>query len=178
MLYGLCEGRAVRACTLKGGVHDDLPDVRVGATTGPPRDTDADVRRDYDFADRLGTKKGWEDFLARYKTGSYADQARDKLARLDTTDLQLALQQATFAAQQRQIAHLQSFVDRFRAKATKAKQAQSRIKAIERMELIAAAHVDSPFEFTFAPAAAAARQLVLLEHVEHVGLIFVGIDRT
>jgi ATP-binding cassette subfamily F protein 3 len=78
---------------------------------------------------------------------------------------QLALQQATFAKQQRQIAHLQSFVDRFRAKATKAKQAQSRIKAIERMELIAAAHVDSPFEFAFAPAASAARQLVLLEDV-------------
>ena len=77
---------------------------------------------------------------------------------------QLALQQATYAKQQRQIAHLQSFVDRFRAKATKAKQAQSRIKAIERMELIAAAHVDSPFEFAFAPAASAARQLVLLEH--------------
>src|SRR5204863_8010548 len=55
-------------------------------------------------------------------------------------------------------------IDRFRAKATKAKQAQSRIKALERMELIAAAHVDSPFEFTFAPVAATARQLVLLEH--------------
>jgi ATP-binding cassette subfamily F protein 3 len=76
---------------------------------------------------------------------------------------QLALQQATYAKQQRQIAHLQSFVDRFRAKATKAKQAQSRIKAIERMELIAAAHVDNPFEFAFAPAGSAARQLVLLE---------------
>jgi ATP-binding cassette subfamily F protein 3 len=76
---------------------------------------------------------------------------------------QLALQQATYAKQQRQVAHLQSFVDRFRAKATKAKQAQSRIRAIERMELIAAAHVDSPFEFAFAPAASAARQLVLLE---------------
>jgi len=76
---------------------------------------------------------------------------------------QLALQQATYAKQQRQIAHLQSFVDRFRAKATKAKQAQSRLRAIERMELIAAAHVDSPFEFAFAPAASAARQLVLLE---------------
>ncbi|MFO1303116.1 MAG: ATP-binding cassette domain-containing protein [Burkholderiales bacterium] len=78
---------------------------------------------------------------------------------------QLALQQATYAKQQRQIAHLQSFVDRFRAKATKAKQAQSRIKALERMELIAAAHVDSPFEFAFAPASIAARQLVLLEEV-------------
>ena len=41
------------------------------------------------------------------------------------------------------------FVDRFRAKATKAKQAQSRIKALERMQLIAAAHVDSPFHFSF-----------------------------
>jgi len=78
---------------------------------------------------------------------------------------ELALQQATYAKQQRQIAHLQSFVDRFRAKATKAKQAQSRIKALERMERIAAAHVDSPFEFSFAPSGLAARQLVRLEHV-------------
>ena len=77
---------------------------------------------------------------------------------------QLALQQATYVKQQRQVAHLHSFIDRFRAKATKAKQAQSRIKALERMELIAAAHVDSPFEFTFPPVDAAARQLVLLEH--------------
>ena len=77
---------------------------------------------------------------------------------------QLALQQASYVKQQRQVAHLHSFIDRFRAKATKAKQAQSRIKALERMELIAAAHVDSPFEFAFPPVAAAARQLVLLEH--------------
>ena len=76
----------------------------------------------------------------------------------------LALQQATYAKQQRQIAHLQAFVDRFRAKATKAKQAQSRIKALERMERIAAAHVDSPFEFAFAAVNGAARQLVRLEH--------------
>ncbi len=79
--------------------------------------------------------------------------------------LQLSLQQASYAKQQKQIAHLQSFVDRFRAKATKAKQAQSRIKAIERMERIAAAHVDSPFEFTFPATPIAARQLVRLEHV-------------
>jgi ATP-binding cassette subfamily F protein 3 len=78
--------------------------------------------------------------------------------------LQLAQQQAAYAKQQRQIAHLQAFVDRFRAKATKAKQAQSRIKAIERMEKIAAAHVDSPFEFSFPPVDSTARQLVRLEH--------------
>jgi ATP-binding cassette subfamily F protein 3 len=61
----------------------------------------------------------------------------------------LAQQQAMFEKQQREIAHLQSFVDRFRAKATKARQAQSRIKALERMERIAAAHVDTPFTFRF-----------------------------
>ncbi|MEO5700928.1 MAG: ATP-binding cassette domain-containing protein [Casimicrobiaceae bacterium] len=77
---------------------------------------------------------------------------------------QLALQQTMYQRQQRQIAHLQSFVDRFRAKATKAKQAQSRIKALERMERIAAAHVDSPFTFGFSSVATGTRQLVRLEH--------------
>jgi ATP-binding cassette, subfamily F, member 3 len=76
----------------------------------------------------------------------------------------LAQQQAAYSKQQRQIAHLRSYIDRFRAKATKAKQAQSRIKALERMELIAAAHVDSPFSFEFPSAAIHARQLVKLEH--------------
>ena len=90
-------------------------------------------------------------------TGNYAQFERERAQ-------QLALQQATYDKQQRQVAHMHAFVDRFRAKATKAKQAQSRIKALERMELIAAAHVDSPFEFTFAPVDTAARQLVLLEH--------------
>ena len=66
---------------------------------------------------------------------------------------QLSQQQATYLKQQREIAHLQSFIDRFKAKATKARQAQSRIKALARMEKIAAAHVDTPFEFAFrAPA--------------------------
>jgi ATP-binding cassette subfamily F protein 3 len=89
-------------------------------------------------------------------TGNYAQFERERAG-------QLALQQATYVKQQRQVAHLHAFIDRFRAKATKAKQAQSRIKALERMELIAAAHVDSPFEFSFAPTAKTARQLVLLE---------------
>ena len=59
----------------------------------------------------------------------------------------LALQQASYDKQQREIAHMQDFVRRFRAKATKARQAQSRLKALERMEMIAPAHVDSPFSF-------------------------------
>ena len=62
----------------------------------------------------------------------------------------LAQQQSAFLKQQREIAHIQSFVDRFKAQATKARQAQSRIKALERMEFIAMAHVDSPFDFSFA----------------------------
>lgn len=61
----------------------------------------------------------------------------------------LALQQSTYEKQQRQVAHMTSYIDRFRAKATKARQAQSRIKALERMQLIAPAHVDSPFHFAF-----------------------------
>ena len=64
---------------------------------------------------------------------------------------QLANQQAAYEKQQREIAHMHGFVERFRAKATKARQAQSRIKALERMELIAPAHVDSPFHFSFRP---------------------------
>jgi ATP-binding cassette subfamily F protein 3 len=62
---------------------------------------------------------------------------------------QLANEQALYARQQREVARLERFVERFRAKATKARQAQSRIKALERMELIAPAHVDSPFSFHF-----------------------------
>ncbi len=66
---------------------------------------------------------------------------------------QLAHRAAAFDKQQREIVHMQAFVDRFRAKATKARQAQSRLRALERMQLIAPAHVDSPFGFSFsAPA--------------------------
>jgi ATP-binding cassette subfamily F protein 3 len=60
----------------------------------------------------------------------------------------LAGQQSQYEKQQREIAHMHSFVERFRAKATKARQAQSRLKALQRMELIAPAHVDSPFHFS------------------------------
>ena len=65
---------------------------------------------------------------------------------------ELAEQGAMYQRQQREIRHMESFVERFRAKATKARQAQSRIKALERMQRIAPAHVASAsFEFSFAP---------------------------
>ena len=62
---------------------------------------------------------------------------------------QLELQQASFTKQQEKIAHLQKFIDRFKAKASKAKQAQSRVKALERMEKIAPVLADAEFTFEF-----------------------------
>jgi len=62
---------------------------------------------------------------------------------------QLALQQSSWERQQAKMAHLQQFIDRFKAKATKARQAQSRIKALERMEKIAPVLADAEFTFTF-----------------------------
>ncbi len=61
----------------------------------------------------------------------------------------LAQQQSAYEKQQREKAHMQKYVDRFRAQATKAKQAQSRLKALGRMEEISAAQIDSPFNFKF-----------------------------
>jgi ATP-binding cassette subfamily F protein 3 len=75
----------------------------------------------------------------------------------------LALQQAMFEKQQKQIAHMQSYVDRFRYKASKAKQAQSRLKALERMDTIAAAQVENPFHFEFYPCQNLKHQIVELE---------------
>ena len=75
-------------------------------------------------------------------TGNFSDFERQRAANL-------AQQQSAYEKQQREIAHLHAFIDRFRAKATKARQAQSRMKALSRMEEITAAHVDSPFTFRF-----------------------------
>jgi ATP-binding cassette subfamily F protein 3 len=62
---------------------------------------------------------------------------------------ELAQQKAAAEKQQREIARVRAFVERFRAKATKARQAQSRLRALERMDRIAPAHVDAPFDFSF-----------------------------
>ncbi|MCG6887866.1 MAG: ATP-binding cassette domain-containing protein [Proteobacteria bacterium] len=79
---------------------------------------------------------------------------------------QLTQQQAAYIKQQEEIAHMQAFVDRFRAKATKAKQAQSRLKALERMTQIAPAHVDSPFHFQFPAPDKLPRPLLSLDTIE------------
>jgi ATP-binding cassette, subfamily F, member 3 len=88
--------------------------------------------------------------------GGYSDFERQRAERL-------AQQQSVYERQQREVAHLQSYIDRFRAKATKARQAQSRIKALERMELISAAHADSPFGFEFRAPLATPDPLLVLD---------------
>jgi len=75
-------------------------------------------------------------------TGNYSAFEEQRAARL-------AVQQAMYEKQQREIAHMEGFVARFRAKASKARQAQSRLKALDRLERIAPAHVDAPFDFEF-----------------------------
>lgn len=67
----------------------------------------------------------------------------------DMRALQMEQQQAAFARQQEKIAHLQKFIDRFKAKASKAKQAQSRVKALERMERVAPLLAEADFTFEF-----------------------------
>lgn len=74
--------------------------------------------------------------------GSYSQFERTRAERL-------AQQQAAFEKQQAQREHMQRYIARFRAQATKARQAQSRLKALERMEVLSQAHIDSPFSFSF-----------------------------
>ena len=77
---------------------------------------------------------------------------------------ELALQSALHARQVRRIAEISNFVNRFRASATKSRQAQSRLKMLQRMERIVPAHVDSPFEFEFAAPLKSPRPLVTMEN--------------
>lgn len=74
--------------------------------------------------------------------GGYSDYERQRAE-------QLSQQQATYEKQQRRVAEIDDFVRRFRYKASKARQAQSRLKELERMQQVAPAHVDSPFYFQF-----------------------------
>ena len=101
------------------------------------------ISHDRDFLDAVvGNILHIEQQSAMLYSGNYSQFERARAERL-------AQQQSNFERQQKERAHIQSYVDRFKAKATKAKQAQSRLKALERMELISAAHIDSPFHFAF-----------------------------
>ena len=117
------------------------------------------VSHDRDFLDGCVTHIAhiYAQRLTLY-TGNYSAFEEQRAA-------QLAGQQAMYEKQQREIAHLESYIRRFRAKATKARQAQSRLKALDRMERIAAAHVDAPFDFEFPEPARAPDPLLALEEV-------------
>ncbi len=117
------------------------------------------ISHDRDFLDEVAnTILHLEQGGARLYSGTYSDFERQRAERL-------AQQQAQHEKQQRERAHIQKYVDRFRAQATKARQAQSRIKALERMTLIAPAHVDSPFNFAFPPPRKLPRPLLKFDHV-------------
>ncbi|HEY5808345.1 MAG TPA: ATP-binding cassette domain-containing protein, partial [Povalibacter sp.] len=103
------------------------------------------IAHDREFLDRTVERiVHIEHGTARIYTGNYSKFEEQRAE-------QLSQQQSMYERQQREIKHMMSFVERFKAKASKARQAQSRIKALERMERIAPAHVDSEFEFSFLP---------------------------
>jgi ATP-binding cassette subfamily F protein 3 len=117
------------------------------------------ISHDRDFLDRVVTQVVHiEQNRIKVYSGNYS---AFEVARAE----HLANQQAAHQKQQREISHIRSFVTRFKAQATKAKQAQSRVKALERMELIAPAHVDSPFHFKFFPPTRLTAPLLSLDKV-------------
>ena len=115
------------------------------------------VTHDREFLDAVARAIAHVDrrSIATY-AGNYSAFEAQRAARL-------AEQQAAYEKQQRTVAHLEAFITRFRAKATKARQAQSRIRALEKLERIAAAHVDKPFSFEFRAAPEKPRQLCRVE---------------
>ena len=117
------------------------------------------ISHDRDFLDAIITKIiHVEDQKLNEYTGDYTSFERQRAEKL-------AQQQSMFEKQQREVAHMQSYIDRFRYKASKAKQAQSRIKAMERMELISAANADSQFSFQFRQPDALPMPLLTMEEV-------------
>jgi ATP-binding cassette subfamily F protein 3 len=118
------------------------------------------ISHDRDFLDAVCNRIAHiEHERIRLYNGNYSDF---ELLRAES----LAQQQAMFKRQQKEIRHIQSYVDRFRYKASKARQAQSRLKMLERMTLIAPAHVDSPFRFEFLEPEKQPHHLVQLEGVD------------
>jgi len=115
------------------------------------------ISHDRDFLDALCTHIAHiEQHTINSYTGNYSQFEAVRAEKL-------ALQQSMYVKQQKEIKHIQSFIDRFRYKASKAKQAQSRIKMLEKMAQIAPAHVDSEFHFQFEKPDKQPQQLIQLE---------------
>ncbi|MGE0114747.1 MAG: ATP-binding cassette domain-containing protein [Steroidobacteraceae bacterium] len=115
------------------------------------------IAHDRDFLDQICNRiVNIEHGLAEAYRGNYSDFEEARAARL-------AQNQALYARQQREVKHIESFIARFRAQASKARQAQSRIKALERMQRIAPAHVDTEFTFSFLEPYKLPRPLLTIE---------------
>ncbi len=118
------------------------------------------VSHDRDFLDSVvGHILHVEQNTITHYRGNYSAFERMRAERL-------AQQQQAYEQQQEKISHLNKYIDRFRAQATKARQAQSRIKALERMTLISPAHVDSQFSFSFREPERLASPLIRMDEVD------------
>ncbi|HEY7772101.1 MAG TPA: ATP-binding cassette domain-containing protein, partial [Marinagarivorans sp.] len=118
------------------------------------------ISHDRDFLDNVVTGiANFENTKLISYTGNYSAYERQKAERLTQ-------QQAAFEKQQERIGEIENFVRRFRAKATKAKQAQSRLKELERMEQLSPAHIDSPFSFRFPTPERIPQQLITLSDAD------------
>ncbi|CAM4291272.1 ABC transporter ATP-binding protein [Vibrio agarivorans] len=117
------------------------------------------ISHDRDFLDPIVTRiihienEKLNEYTGNYS--SFEDQRAQKLV----------LQQAMFQKQQKQMAHMQSYIDRFRYKASKARQAQSRIKALEKLEKVLPAQFDNPFSFEFREPAALPNPIMMMDDV-------------
>ncbi|MDE1231031.1 ABC transporter ATP-binding protein [Vibrio aestuarianus] len=117
------------------------------------------ISHDRDFLDPIvGRIIHIENQTMNEYTGNYSSFENQRSQKL-------ILQQAMFQKQQKQMAHMQSYIDRFRYKASKARQAQSRIKALERMEKVLPAQFDNPFSFEFREPSALPNPIMMMDEV-------------
>lgn len=117
------------------------------------------ISHDRDFLDPIvGRIIHIENQQLNEYTGNYSSFENQRAQKM-------MLQQAMFEKQQKQMSHMQSYIDRFRYKASKARQAQSRIKALERMEKVLPAQFDNPFSFEFRQPAALPNPIMMMDDV-------------
>jgi ATP-binding cassette, subfamily F, member 3 len=139
------------------------------------------ISHDREFLDRIINRVvNIENAEAKAYSGNYSAFEEQRA-------MQLSQHQSLYERQQREIAHMMSFVNRFRAAASKARQAQSRLKALERMQRIAPAHVDSQFEFSFLAPEKLPRPLLAIDDqsvgygeravIEHISITIAPGDR-
>ncbi len=117
------------------------------------------ISHDRDFLDPIvGRIIHVENQALNEYTGNYSSFETQRAQKL-------VLQQAMYQKQQKQMSHMQSYIDRFRYKASKARQAQSRIKALEKMEQVLPAQFDNPFSFEFREPSALPNPILMMDEV-------------